>query len=141
MKFSNISTDTTIIIKDYMLNEKLTFCLKISIKSNQTKSHTTTLKSAEYKVHVMKEQLFKWMSFKSHGLSFDETLFLSYQKVPKVKTVRSYSKEGDLKTIDICIENLCNGNQNPPNIPRYGLCNFPNIATKESFFMFNNKNY
>ena len=124
-----------------MLNEKLTFCLKISIKSNQIKSHTTTLKSAEYKVHVMKEQLFKLMSFKSHGLLYNETLFLSYQKVPKVKIVCSYSKDFDLKTIDICIENLCNGNQNPSNIPKYGLCNFPNIASKESFFMFNNKNY
>ena len=124
-----------------MLNEKLTFCLKISIKSNEIKSHTTTLKSAEYKVHVMKEQLFKLMSFKSHGLLYNETLFLSYQKVPKVKIVCSYSKDFDLKTIDICIENLCNGNQNPSNIPKYGLCNFPNIASKESFFMFNNKNY
>ena len=32
----------------------------------------------------------------SHGLSDDETLFLSYQKVPKLKIVCSYSKEGDL---------------------------------------------
>ena len=29
----------------------------------------------------------------SHGLSYDETLFLSYQKVLKVKIVCSYSKE------------------------------------------------
>ena len=29
-------------------------------------------------------------------LSHDETLFLSYQKVPKVKFACSYSKEGDL---------------------------------------------
>ena len=29
----------------------------------------------------------------SHGLSYDETLFLSYQKVPKVKIVCSYSKD------------------------------------------------
>ena len=28
----------------------------------------------------------------SHGLSYDETLFLSYQKVPKVKIACSYSK-------------------------------------------------
>ena len=32
----------------------------------------------------------------SHGLSYDETLFLSYQKVPKVKIACYYSKEGDL---------------------------------------------
>ena len=32
----------------------------------------------------------------SHNLSYDETLFLSYQKVPKVKIASSYSKEGDL---------------------------------------------
>ena len=32
----------------------------------------------------------------SHRLSYDETLFLNYQKVPKVKIACSYSKEGDL---------------------------------------------
>ena len=32
----------------------------------------------------------------SHNLSFDEILFLSYQKVPKVKIACSYSKEGGL---------------------------------------------
>ena len=32
----------------------------------------------------------------SHGLSYDETLFLSYQKVLKVKIPWSHSKEGDL---------------------------------------------
>ena len=32
----------------------------------------------------------------SEGLSYDETLFLSYQKVTKVKIACSYSKEGDL---------------------------------------------
>ena len=26
---SNVPTDTTIIVKDYMLNEKFTFCLKL----------------------------------------------------------------------------------------------------------------
>ena len=31
----------------------------------------------------------------SHGLPYDETLFLNYQKVPKAKIVCSYSKEGD----------------------------------------------
>ena len=33
---------------------------------------------------------------KSHGISYVETLFLSYQKVPMVKIACSYSKEGDL---------------------------------------------
>ena len=32
----------------------------------------------------------------SHGTSYDKTLFLSYEKVPKVGIARSYSKEGDL---------------------------------------------
>ena len=30
----------------------------------------------------------------SHGLLYDETMFLTYQKVPKVKITCSYSKEG-----------------------------------------------
>ena len=33
---------------------------------------------------------------KSDSLSYDETLFLSYQKVGKVKITCSYSKKGDL---------------------------------------------
>ena len=32
----------------------------------------------------------------SHGLSYDETLFLSYQKALEVKISCSYSKEDDL---------------------------------------------
>ena len=32
----------------------------------------------------------------SHSLSYDETMFLSYQKVLKVKIACSYSKEGGL---------------------------------------------
>ena len=47
---SNVSTDTTVIVKDYMLSEKFTFCFKITIKWNLTKSHTTRLKSAKYKL-------------------------------------------------------------------------------------------
>ena len=47
---SNVSTDTTIIIKDWMLSEKFTFCFKITIKWNLTKSHATRLKSAKYKL-------------------------------------------------------------------------------------------
>ena len=33
---------------------------------------------------------------RSHGLSYDETLFRSYQKVPKVKIDYSFSKESNL---------------------------------------------
>ena len=36
----------------------------------------------------------------SHGLSYDETLLLSYQKVPKVKIACSYSKEGGLYRLE-----------------------------------------
>ena len=31
----------------------------------------------------------------SHGLSYEETLFLSYQKVPKAKISGSYLNKGD----------------------------------------------
>ena len=83
-----------------MLNEKFTFFFKITIKWNLTKSHATRLKSAKYKTHVIKEQLLKWMGYnkvnQSHGLLYDETLFLSYQKVPQVKIACSYSKERGL---------------------------------------------
>ena len=83
-----------------MLNERFTFCFKITIKWNLKKLHATRLNSAKYKTHVIKEQFLKWMSHNkmnlSHGLSYDETLFLSYQKVPKVKFACFYSKEVDL---------------------------------------------
>ena len=83
-----------------MLNENFKFCFKITIKLDLTKSHATRLKSVKFKTHVIKEQFLKWMSYnkmnQSHGLSYDETLFLTYQKVPNVKIDRSYSKEGDL---------------------------------------------
>ena len=62
--------------------------------------HATILKSAKYKTDVIKEQLLKWMGYNKmnqpHGLSCDETLFLSHQKVSKLKIACSYSKEGDL---------------------------------------------
>ena len=45
------------------------------------------------------------------------------------------------ETIDICVNNLYNDNENPPNIPKHDFRNLLNIATKESFFMFNNKYY
>ena len=47
---SNVSTDTTFIVKDQMLNEKFTFCFKIIIKWNLTQSHAIRLKSAKYKL-------------------------------------------------------------------------------------------
>ena len=83
-----------------MLNEKFTFCFKMTIKWNLTKSHATRLKSAKYKTLMIKEQLLKWMSCdkmnQSQGLSYDQTLFLSYQKIPKLKIAWFYSKDGDL---------------------------------------------
>ena len=45
------------------------------------------------------------------------------------------------ETISISVENLCNDNENPLNIPKHNFCNLLNIATKETFFMFNNKYY
>ena len=57
---SKVSTETTVIVKDQMLNdEKFTFCFKIIIKWNLTKSHAARLKTAKYKTHVIKEQLLK----------------------------------------------------------------------------------
>ena len=43
------------------------------------------------------------------------------------------------ETIDICVDNLYNGNKNPPNISKHDFHNLLNIATKELFFIFNNK--
>ena len=97
---SNLSTDTTVVIKDYMQNQTFAFCFKITIKWNLTKSHATRLKSDKHTTHVIKEQLLKWIRYnkmnQSHGLSYDETLFLSYQKALEVKISCSYSKEDDL---------------------------------------------
>ena len=45
------------------------------------------------------------------------------------------------ETIDICVDNLYNDNENTPNIPKHDFRNLLNIATKESFFLFNNKYY
>ena len=45
------------------------------------------------------------------------------------------------ETIDICVDNLYSDNENPLNIPKHNFCNLLNIATKETFFMFNNKYY
>ena len=39
---------------------------------------------------------------------------------------------------DICVNNLYNDNENPPNILKHTFRNLLNIATKETFFMFNN---
>ena len=43
------------------------------------------------------------------------------------------------KIIDICVDNLYNDNEDLPNIPKYDFRNLLNIATKESFFLFNSK--
>ena len=45
------------------------------------------------------------------------------------------------ETINICVDNLYNDNENTPNIPKHDFRNLLNIATKESFFLFNNKYY
>ena len=42
---SNVSTDTTVIVKDEMLNEKFTFCYKITIKWKRIKGdHDSAIK-------------------------------------------------------------------------------------------------
>ena len=46
-----------------------------------------------------------------------------------------------LDIIDICVDNLHNDKENPPNIPKHDFRNLLNIATKESFFIFNSKYY
>ena len=47
-----------------------------------------------------KRATLKWIGYnkmnQSHGSSYDETMFLSYQKVQKVKIACCYSKEGGL---------------------------------------------
>ena len=45
------------------------------------------------------------------------------------------------ETIDICVDNLYNDNEDLPNIRKHTFRNFLNIATKETFFMVNNKYY
>ena len=35
------------------------------------------------------------------------------------------------QTIDICVDNLYNDNENSPNTLKYDFCNLLNIATKE----------
>ena len=41
------------------------------------------------------------------------------------------------ETIDICSDSICNDNENTTKIPEEVFRNLVNIATKESFFMFN----
>ena len=52
--FSNVSTDTAVIIKDYMLNENFMSHFKVTIRWNLTRSYATRLKSFKYKKHVIK---------------------------------------------------------------------------------------
>ena len=39
------------------------------------------------------------------------------------------------ETIDICVDNLYNDNENTPSIPKHDFCNLLNIAIKKSFFI------
>ena len=43
------------------------------------------------------------------------------------------------ETTDNFVDNSYNGNGNPSNIPKHNFRNLLNIATKETFFMFNSK--
>ena len=45
------------------------------------------------------------------------------------------------ETIDICFDNLYNGNENASKITKHDFRNLLNIATKESLFTFNKKCY
>ena len=45
------------------------------------------------------------------------------------------------ETIDICIDNLRSGNKNPSDTLEHDCRNLLKVATKESFFTFNNKYY
>ena len=45
------------------------------------------------------------------------------------------------ETIDICVANLYNDNENPLNTPKHDFRNFLHVAAEESFFTFNNKYY
>ena len=68
-----------------------TFCLKLP-SSGTWQITATRLKPA----YVMKKHILKWMSYnkinQSYDLSYDENLFLSHQKVTKVKWL-NLSKE------------------------------------------------
>ena len=43
------------------------------------------------------------------------------------------------ETTDNFVDNPYNGNGNPSNIPKHNFRNLLNMATKETFFMFNGK--
>ena len=62
-----------------MLNEKFTFCFKINNKWNLRKSHATRLKSAKYKIYMIKENLLKGMSYNKMNQSH-ETFSLAIKK-------------------------------------------------------------
>ena len=66
--FSNILTNTKVIAMDQMFNEKFQFCFK-TIKWNLIKSYAASLKSAEYKIHLIKGQLLKLMNYKKMNQS------------------------------------------------------------------------
>ena len=70
--------------------------MKILLYVSKLLSNRITL--AKYKTHVIKEHLKMSNNDinQSYGFSYDETLFLSYQKFPIVKIDCSYSKERTL---------------------------------------------
>ena len=84
-----------------MLNEKFPFGFKVAVKWKLTKSHATRLKSAKYKIRVIKEQLLKWMSYnqtnQSHSLSYDETSFLAIKNCLFLFIAYSYFKKPNQK--------------------------------------------
>ena len=45
------------------------------------------------------------------------------------------------EAIDICVDNLSNDNENPPNIPKHDFRNLLNRTARETFLMFHNKYY
>ena len=45
------------------------------------------------------------------------------------------------QNIDICVDNLYNGKENPTKISKHDFSSLINTATEESFFTFNNKYY
>ena len=45
------------------------------------------------------------------------------------------------ETVDICIDSLCKDVENSPEIPKDVFHNLFSVATKEPFFIFNNKFY
>ena len=60
------------------------------------------------------------------------------QKVVKIPNITNIPLD---EIIDICIDSLYKDEENSPKIPKDIFLNFLRVATKESFFIFNNKFY